>query len=51
MTSHVFSQSKDLVKLGCARLFIVACLFIVMQKAEEVLKADFGLILKCVVED
>ena len=51
MTSLVFSQSKDLVKLGCARLFIVACLFIVMQKAEEVLKADFALILKCGAED
>ncbi|KAI9537543.1 hypothetical protein NQZ68_023788 [Dissostichus eleginoides] len=33
----VFSKYRleDLVKLGCARLFIVACLFIVMQKAEE----------------
>ena len=51
MTSLVFSQSKDLVKLSCAWLFIVACLFIVMQKAEEVLKADFALILKCGAED
>lgn len=54
MTSLVFCQSRDwedLVKLGCARLFLVACLFIVMQKAEEVLKADFALILKCGAED
>lgn len=49
----VFSKYRleDLVKLGCARLFIVACLFIVMQKAEEVLKADSALILKCAAED
>lgn len=54
MTLLVLSQSRgwrDLVKLGCARLFIVAYLFIVMQKAEEVLKADSALILKCGAED
>lgn len=42
---------RDLVRLGCAGLFIVACLFIVMQKAEEVLKADSALILKCAAKD
>jgi len=54
MTSRVFSQKyrlKDLVKLGGPRLFIVASLFIVMQKADEVLKADSALILKCAAED
>lgn len=54
MPSLVLSQSqgrRDLVKLVCALLFIVACLFIVMQKAEEVLKADSALILKCGAED
>lgn len=54
MTLLALSQSRgwgDLVKLGCARLFIVAYLFIVMQKAVEVLKADSALILKCGAED
>lgn len=54
MTSLLLAQSRnwrDLVKLGCARLFIVAYLFIVMQKAEEVLKADSALILKCAAKD
>lgn len=54
MASLVLPQSRarrDLVRLGCARLFIVACLFIVMQKAEQVLKADSALILKCAAKD